>query len=458
MNLFSKNIDMLNGSIWDKMTIFAIPLALTGVLQQLYNLADVAVLGHFVSNETVAAVGTNIPIIGFIIAFCIGLSIGANVVVARFLGMNKPEEASKAVHTAFATAVIFGVVAMILGELFSFLLMDWMNVPKEVVDHSLMYLQVYLLGMPFISIYNFLSAVFRSKGDTQTPLWSLLIASIYNVFGNLFFVTVVDWGIGGVAFATSTANVIASGILVFKLLRYDGPLRLYPSRLFKIDKTALRSIVRIGWPAGLQSSVFSLSNLIIQSAINSLGADVMAASVAAFTIEINCYCVINGFGLAATTFVSQNYGAGNLARCKRITWISLWLNIGITVVLSLLILVFGRQLLGCFTNSEEIIALGMIRLWWVVLPEPLNSIMEVMSDSMRGYGYSLPPAIITIVCICSIRVIWVYSVFAAWPTYETLMMVYPLSWFVTAVLLVALYFYFINKKLQSRKCITAVRK
>ena len=457
MAFFSKNIDMLNGTIWDKMVVFAIPLALTGVLQQLYNLADVAVLGHFVSNEAVAAVGTNVPIVGLIVAFCIGLSIGANVVVARYLGMRKYDDASKAVHTAFATAVIFGVIAMVIGELCSSILMVWMQVPPNVVRHSEIYLQIYLLGMPFISIYNFLSAVMRSQGDTQTPLWALCIASVFNALGDLFVVTVVDWGIGGVALMTALANLLASGILVYRLMRTDGPLCLYPKRLFKMDKKALRSMIKIGWPAGLQSSVFSLSNLIIQSAINSLGADVMAASVAAFTIEINCYCVINGFGLAATTFISQNYGAGNLERCKRITRVNMALNIGITVVLSVLIYGFGRYLLGFFTQSEEIISLGMIRLLWVVIPEHLNSVMEVLSDSMRGYGYSLPPAIITVVVICTIRIVWVYSVFAAKPTYEILMMVYPLSWLVTSICLTFLYFRFM-KQLPAKRCRTAVKK
>ena len=316
---------------------------------------------------------------------------------------------------------------------------------------------MYLMGMPFISIYNFLSAVLRSQGDTQTPLWALCIASVFNALGDLFVVTIADWGIGGVALMTALANLLASGILVYRLMRTDGPLRLYPKRLFKMDKKALRSMIKIGWPAGLQSSVFSLSNLIIQSAINYLGADVMAASVAAFTIEINCYCVINGFGLAATTFISQNYGAGNLERCKRVTQVNMALNIGITVVLSVLIYGFGRYLLGFFTQSEDIISLGMIRLLWVVIPEPLNSVMEVLSDSMRGYGYSLPPAIITVVVICTIRIVWVYSVFAAKPTYEILMMVYPLSWLVTSVCLTILYFRFM-KNLPAKRCRSAVKK
>lgn len=313
----NKKIDMLNGSIWDKMIVFALPLAFTGMLQQLFNAADVAVLGRFVSNESMAGVGNNVPVIGLIIAFCMGLALGANVVVARLLGMKEPERANRAVHTALATAVIFGIGAAIVGECFAGPAMDWLSVPEAVRDDALTYLRVYLLGMPFIAIYNFLAAVMRSQGDTQTPLWALVAATLVNIAGNLFFVLAFGMGTAGVALATVLANALAASLLFFSLITAEGPLHIEPREVFRIDMTALRPMVRIGWPAGLQGAVFSISNLVIQSAINSLGADAMAGSVAAFTIEINIYCFINAFGLAATTFVSQNYGAKNLERCKR---------------------------------------------------------------------------------------------------------------------------------------------
>ena len=320
----NKKIDMLNGSIWDKMIVFALPLAFTGMLQQLFNAADVAVLGRFVSNESMAGVGNNVPVIGLIIAFCMGLALGANVVVARLLGMKEPERANRAVHTALATAVIFGIGAAIVGECFAGPAMDWLSVPEAVRDDALTYLRVYLLGMPFIAIYNFLAAVMRSQGDTQTPLWALVAATLVNIAGNLFFVLAFGMGTAGVALATVLANALAASLLFFSLITADGPLHIEPCEVFRIDMTALRPMVRIGWPAGLQGAVFSISNLVIQSAINSLGADAMAGSVAAFTIEINIYCFINAFGLAATTFVSQNYGAKNLERCKRATYVSTW--------------------------------------------------------------------------------------------------------------------------------------
>lgn len=435
----SKKINMLEGSLWNKLIVFALPLAFTGMLQQLYNAADVAVLGRFVSDLAVAAVGNNVPVIGLIISFCMGLSLGVNVVVARALGMKNDRKASEAVRTSFLTAIVFGIIALIIGLVFSDAAMDWLEVPAEVRDHALIYLRVYLLGMPFIAIYNFLAAIFRSQGDTQTPLWALLAASLFNIAGNLFAVLVLDWGIAGVALATVLANLLSAIILFVKLTQIEGPLKLEVSQLLSVNASALKSIVRIGLPAGIQGAVYSLSNLVIQSAINSLGPAAMAGSVAAFTIEINVYCFINAFALAATTFVSQNYGARNLDRCYRVMWVTLGLNMCVTILMTALVLVFSRDLLGIFTNSEEVIALGLIRILWVVVPQPLSVVMDTLSGCMRGYGYSLPPAMVTLVVVCSVRLIWVYTAFPMAPTYETLMMVYPLSWVITMAGLIILY-------------------
>ena len=435
----NKKINMLEGSLWDKMIVFALPLAFTGMLQQLYNAADVAVLGRFVSDVAVAAVGNNVPVIGLIISFCMGLALGVNVVVARALGMKNDRKANEAVRTSFLTAVLFGIVALFIGQLLAGPAMQWLDVPAEVRDDALMYLRVYLLGMPFIAVYNFLAAVFRSQGDTQTPLWALLAASLFNIACNLAAVLLLNWGIAGVALATVLANLLSAIILFVRLTHLEGPLQLVPNQLFQIDSSALRSIVRIGWPAGIQGAVFSISNLVIQSAINSLGPAAMAGSVAAFTIEINVYCFINAFALAATTFVSQNFGARNLERCRRVMWTAMGLNMLATVLMTALVLVFGQNLLGIFTNNPEVIALGMIRIFWVVLPQPISVVMDTLSGCMRGYGYSMPPALVTLIVICSVRLIWVYTAFPLSPTYETLMMVYPLSWLITMIGLIVLY-------------------
>ena len=435
MALFArKSLDMLSGSLWDKIILFAVPLAFTGVLQQLFNAADVAVLGRFVSNEAMAAVGTDVPVIGTVVSLAMGLALGANVIVARFIGMKDEAAANRGVHTAFALALILGLVIATLGEIFCSEIMALLSVPDSVVEHASNYLRVFLLGLPFITVYNFLAAVFRSKGDTNTPLMALIVATVFNIAGNLFFVVVIPMG------AAALANGLAAGILFVKQLKMPGVLHLEFSRLLQFDKPTLNAMVRIGLPAGIQGMVFSLSNMIIQEAINNLGADAMAGSVAAFTIEINVYCFINAFGLAATTFVSQNYGAGNLARCRRATWVSMWINFAATALLIVVVIAFAHRMLSFFSDSEAVIALGIVRIWYVVLPELISVVMETVSDAMRGYGYSLPPAMVTLVCICSIRILWVYTVFPASPTFDTLMMVYPVSWLVTMTLLVVLYF------------------
>lgn len=450
----NKKINMLEGSLWDKIVVFALPLAFTGMLQQLYNAADVAVLGRFVSDLAVAAVGNNVPVIGLIISFCMGLALGVNVVVARALGMKNDRKASEAVRTSFFTAVAFGIVALIVGLLFSDSAMDWLDVPAEVRDHALVYLRVYLLGMPFIAVYNFLAAVFRSQGDTQTPLWALLAASLFNIAGNLVAVLVLDWGIAGVALATVLANLLSAVILFVKLTRLEGPLKLEVSQLLKLDPPSLKSIVRIGMPAGIQGAVYSISNLVIQSAINSLGPDAMAGSVAAFTIEINVYCFINAFALAATTFVSQNYGGRNIERCSRVMWVTMGLNMCVTVLMTALVLTFSRDLLGIFSANEEVIALGMFRILWVVVPQPLSVVMDTLSGCMRGYGYSMPPAMVTLIVVCSVRLIWVYTAFPMFPTYETLMMVYPLSWLITMIGLIILYVRLV-RRIRSRRLVVS---
>lgn len=435
-----RKIDMLSGSVWDKMFVFALPLALTGVLQQLFNAADVVVLGRCVSSDAMAGVGNNMPIMGLIISFCMGLALGANVVVARFLGMRDEPMAGRAAQTAFGTAVVFGICAVAVGEAFAGLAMDLLDVPEAVRPHAETYLRVYLLGMPFVAVYNFLAAVMRSRGDTRTPLWALVGASLFNALGNLFFVLVCGMGAGGVALATVLANAGAAAYLTASLARGPGPLKLDLRHAFAFDGRSLRAIVRIGWPAGLQGAVFSLSNLVIQSAINSLGPDAMVGSVAALTIELNVYCFINAFSLAATTFVSQNYGAGNLERCRRSTRVSMGLNFVLSSALIGLVLVFGRTILGGITDDPAVLEYAWERVLWVVIFEPTCVVMEAMSGAMRGYGNSLPPAAATLVCICGVRLFWIWTVFAASPDFVTLMIVYPVSWAVTTVLLAVIYY------------------
>ncbi|MBD3878462.1 MAG: MATE family efflux transporter [Quinella sp. 1Q5] len=435
---------MLHGSLWDKIILFALPLALTGVMQQLLNAADVFTLGKFVGKNAMAAVGNNISMVGLIVSLMMGLSLGANVVIAQNIGAQKIDRAHSAVNTAFVLAIVAGVFFCLLGEALVAPIFYFLEMPESVVGMAETYLRIFLLGLPAISLYNFEAAIFRSKGDTRTPLIALAVASGINIWLNLLFVLRFDWGIAGVAAATVIANVVSAIILLCALLKSEGVIKLDLHAL-NVDKEELLEIIRIGLPAGVQGMVFSLSNLLIQAAINSLGADAMAASAAAFTIEINVFCVVNGFGQAATTFVGQNYGAGNIKRCKRATWVSMGLSAIFMQTLCCLILFFAEEVLSLFNEDPEVIRLGVIRLWFIVGIEIINVIMEGLSGAMRGYGISLTPAMITLVCVCGVRVVWVFTAFAKIPVYATLMAVYPISWFITAIFLTVAYFYHMKR-------------
>ena len=436
-------IDMLNGSLWDKIILFAMPLALTGVMQQLFNAADVAVLGQFVGKNAMAAVGNNTALIGLLVNLFMGLSLGANVVIAQNIGAKKIARAHAAVQTAFFLALTTGAVIAAIGETLVNPVFEILDVPEEVLPMAESYLRIYLLGLPVMGIYNFEAAIFRSRGDTQTPLISLTIASAINIALNLLFVLKFDMGVAGVAWATVIANAVSALMLFHALLTSKGVIHLDFGEI-KFYKKILKDIVRIGLPAGIQGMVFALSNLLIQSAINFLGPDAMAASAAAFTIEINVFCVINGFGQAATTFISQNYGAGDLPRCKKITQTAMGLSMFFMAVMVAVVGYFAETLLKFFSDDANLISLGVIRIYYVVFPEFINVVMEILSGAMRGYGFSMPPAVITLIFICGIRIAWVYTIFEQSATFATLMAVYPVSWLVTMVFLIFAYRFYVN--------------
>lgn len=434
-------LDMTHGSLWDKILIFAFPLALTGFLQQMYNAADVAVVGRFVGTEAMAAVGTNVSIIGLCVNLFMGISLGANVMVARYIGSREEEKARSAVHTAFLLALAVGLGLMMLGEALARPVLALLEVPDSVLPLAELYLRVFMLGMPFMGLYNFQSAIFRSRGDTKTPLQVLAVTSVLNALLNVLFAGPMGWGIAGVAGATVIAQLAAAGMLLHVLRHTEGVIHLDLGQLQWHGKR-IKEIVKIGLPAGVQAMVFSLSNIVIQAAINSLGADTMAASGAAFTIEVNVYCFIYAFSQACTTFVSQNYGAGKLFRCRRATWLCFGLGTFFMGALSVLVLAFGESLLAIFDSHPEVIAIGMVRIWYVVAPEVLNGVLDIFSGAMRGYGYSLQPAVLALLGICGVRLTWVYTAFAAQPDFSTLLLCYPLSWGVTSVFICAAYWFY----------------
>ncbi len=433
-----KKIDMTHGSLWDKILLIALPLAASGILQQLFNAADVAVVGQFVGKEAMASVGANAPVVNILITMFTGISLGANVVISRYTGRKDKENAENAAHTAILVAVISGFFILVLGQCIARMILEMMSVPSDCLDMAVLYLRVYLCGMPVIFLYNFEAAIFQSQGDTKTPLMCLIISGIVNVILNLFFVIVIGMTVNGVALATVISNGISSLLLFIFLLKGKTPLTIEKQR-FHIHADLLKEMLQIGLPAGLQGMVFSISNILIQSAVNSLGTDVVAGSSAAGNLEIIGYFVVNSFSQACTTIIGQNFGANQPERCHKTLMISLvesWI-VGGTV--SFLIIIFGKQLLRLFNSDPNVIAFGYQRIFWILSFEVINGTIDIISGAMRGYGESLTPALIALVCICGVRIVYIFTYFASHRSFTTLMLAYPISWIITVIVISAAY-------------------
>ena len=431
-----KQLDMLHGPIWNKLPRFALPVAATAILEQLFNASDVAVVGNFTGSmrtACVAAVGANSPIIGLIVNLFIGIALGSNVIIAHAIGQGKPEDVHKAVHTSVVVAVLGGVLVALLGELIAAPLLSMLNVPAEVFPLALLYLRIYLAGMPVILLYNFEAAIFRSVGETKIPLIALASSGVLNVLLNLFFVAVLDMKVSGVAVATVISNAVSSVLLYIRLRRSTQVIHLEPKAL-GIDWPTLGRILRIGLPAGIQSAVFSVSNIVIQSAINDLGTVVMAASSAAFNIEIITYDILNSFSQACTTFVGQNYGAGELKRCKKTLFLCLIEGVIALAAAIALLLFSGKTLLKLFNPDPDVVETGYIRLMLIMVSHSFSLLYEIMTGYLRGFGISLTPALLTMVGVCGIRIAWIRFVFPQSRTFRTIMTAYPISLCATAIL------------------------
>lgn len=430
-------IDILNGSMWDKILRYALPVAATGILGQLFNASDIAIVGNFAQGDTVAAVaavGANGPVIGLLLNIFIGIALGANVVIANAIGRGDKETVSRAVHTSIVAAVLGGIIVGLLGQLVAEPVLSMLQVPEDVFPLALKYMRIYLLGLPVIFLYNFEAAIFRSAGDTKTPLIALALSGVLNVILNLFFVIVLNKTVDGVAIATVLANVVSSVVLLRRLLRSELFIHVEFKNL-RIDWKILWRILKIGVPAGIQGAVFSLSNIVVQSAINSLGKVTMAASSAAFNVEIMAYYILNSFGQACTTFVGQNYGAGQIDRCRKALKLCLIESVTATACAVCIALLSGKYLIALFNNDPEVIRLGMVRLKFIFMSYIFSTIYDCMSGYMRGFGISLAPALLTIFGVCGTRIIWIYTVFPASQTFETIMQVYPISLAINMVLI-----------------------
>ncbi|MCH3949814.1 MAG: MATE family efflux transporter [Acidaminococcus sp.] len=436
--------DMLHGSLWDKIILFAIPLGLTSMCENLFNSADVAILGHYVNDTAMAAAGSTVSGISLLVTWFINLSIGVNVTVANHLGAGDKEAASRAAHTGILFSLLFGLFMTVAARLTIVPLLNMLSVPEAVMAEAGDYFGIYLLSLPFISLYNFEAAIFRSRGDTRTPFVSLAICSVLNILLDLLAVNLFHLGISAVAAATVFAYFLNAVLLLCAMMKGSDEMALRFRRL-RFDKKELAEILRIGAPAGLQGSVFCLANVVIQSGINSLGPAVMAASSAAFIPEILLYTIMNAFGQAATTFIGQNRGAGNLQRCRDVFRWCMLLDCVFPISVSALLCWQAPWLMTFFTSDAEVIHYGVQRYYYVISVEVIDAIIEVICGALRGYGNSLPPALISVFAICGVRVLWCKTAFVAMPYFHIVLLAYPISWVVCAVILGLYYHWFMKR-------------
>ncbi|MEE1274881.1 MAG: MATE family efflux transporter [Olegusella sp.] len=430
-------VDMTQGSLWDKILLFAIPVAVTAILQQLYNTADIAVAGRMVGTNAEAGIGNNAPVIALIVSLFQGISLGANVTIATAIGAEEHKHVHDAVHTAFLFSLVAGVVFALLTQVFVAPLMAALGVPAEVMPDAISYLRIYLLGLPVIFLYDFEAAILRSVGDTWSPLRALAVSSALNLALDLLAAGPLAMGTAGLAVATVIGNAVAAAILMHHLMHKDTDIRL-DLRELRFDRWALRRIISIGLPAGIQGSLFSVANIVIQGAVNSFGSTVIAGGSASASLEAIDYYIINAFGQAATTFIGQNNGAGKQDRCNRtlrLTLTECFLVCG-SIIVS--IIVFGRSLIGIFNPDPAVIDAGYIRVCFIVGAHFFSILIENFSGYLRGYGISLPPAVWTFFSIVVVRLAYVWLFFPAHHTYEVLLAVYPITLGLNALGLVVL--------------------
>ena len=433
-------LDMRNGTIADKILRFALPLMLSGMLQLLFNAADVVVVGRFCGKESLAAVGSNTSLINLLINLFVGLSVGANVIVAQDLGAGREKQANRAVHSTVLLAVVSGIFLLGVGQVMGRQMLVWMDSPESVIDLATVYLKVYFLGMPATMVYNFGSAILRAKGDTKRPLYYLTFAGVVNVVLNLIFVVLLGWDVAGVAAATGIAQYISAALVVRCLVKEEGTLHL-DLRQLCFDKQVFSRIARVGLPAGMQGVLFSLANVVIQSTVNSFGDVVMAGSAAASNIEGFVYAAMNSFYQAAITFVGQNYGAGKCDRVNRAAFYCVGFAILTALALGNLVYLFGEQLIGIYAPGEpEVVAAGMMRLSCIGRMYCICAVMDTMVGVLRGLGRSIGPMVVSLLGSCVLRLVWVSTVFQLDPTPTMLFIAYPITWGITGGIHVAVFF------------------
>lgn len=439
-------MDMCEGSILNKLLIFSLPLIASGILQLFFNAADVIIVGKFAGDHALAAVGSNGSIINLLTNVFMGLSVGVNVLVARHFAAKQERRLKQTVHTAISISVISGVLLTILGEIAAKQILILTQSPPEVIDLSTLYLKIYFLGMPATMVYNFGAAILRGVGDTKRPLYYLTFAGIVNVILNLIFVIPLQMSVAGVAIATVVSQYISAALVIYCLMREESAIR-FEFKCLGIDKEILLKILQIGLPAGIQSSLFSLSNVVIQSSVNSFGATVVAGNSAAQNIEGFVYVAMNAFSQAVVAFISQNMGAGKFERINKVVITSQICVLGVGLILGNGVYFLGEPLLHLYSDSEVVILAGMKRLSIIAVTYALCGMMDSMVGALRGLGYSVMPMIVSLLGACAFRMAWIFFLFKMeqYHTIETVYYAYPISWTLTLFTHVICYLVVWNK-------------
>ncbi len=429
----TNSIDMLHGPLTGRLILFALPIAFSSMLQQLFNAADTAVAGRFANADALAAVGTNGEIVALLVSLSAGLAVGANVLIARLIGEGKTAQISDVLHTSLLFALIFGLSGAFLGQWIARPLLLAIRTPETVLVDAVCYLRIYFAGYPFLMLYDFCAAILRARGDSRSPFLALTLSGVVNVLLNLFFVIVCGLGVSGVAIATGLSTALSALLLLVGLCRADDEFHLSFHSL-RIHREYLLPLLSLGVPAAIQGAVFCLANIFVQASVNSFGAIATAGSTIAMNFEYFGYYMITAFGQAATTFTGQNYAAGNLSRCKRILLTCLWEAVLFSAVITVPITLWRPFFSGLFSNDREVIAAACVRILLILSLEPFCGLYEVPAGVLRGTGHSALPAALTILGTCVLRIVWIFTVFARFGTLESLFVAFPVSWLVTALL------------------------
>lgn len=442
-------IDMVNGSIMDKLISFALPLMISGILQLAFNAVDIIVVGQFSGSKSLAAVGSTTALINVFVNLFMGISLGANVLAARFYAAGKDKEMSKTVHTAIMIALISGIVMGVVGVIFARGALEIMGTPDDVIGLSTIYMRIYFCGMPFFMLYNYGAAILRAVGDTKRPLIFLIISGCINALLNLFFVIVCKLDVAGVAIGTIVSQFVSSVLVLYCLSKADTSYKLCFNKL-AIDKEYMLQIFQVGIPAGIQSTVINISNAMLQSSVNSFGSIAMAGYTAANNILGFLYVSVNSITQACMSFTSQNLGVGKFKRMDRVLIDCIILSVAVSIVMGSSFYIFGRQLIGIYTSDAEVVKCGMEILAYTTLTYFLCGIMDLIPGALRGMGYSAVPMVLSVIGTVGTRVFWIFGIFPYHRSLGILFVSYPASWGLTIVLQAAC-FYFVRKRVHGKR-------